>query len=85
MIEQIDLLGLLAGTLTTGSFLPQVIKTWKSRSAGDISFGMFFLFSLGVSLWLIYGFMIHAVPVIIANAVTLILSLAILLMKVRFK
>jgi MtN3 and saliva related transmembrane protein len=85
MIELTDLLGLLAGTLTTCSFLPQVIKTWRSRSAADISLIMFSLFSFGVLIWLVYGFMIHAAPVIIANAVTLVLALAILIMKVRFK
>jgi len=83
-MENADLLGWLAGMLTTCSFLPQVIKTWKSRSARDISFGMFFLFSLGVVLWLVYGIVIHATPVIIANLVTLILVGAILIMKLHF-
>lgn len=85
MIELTDLLGLLAGTLTTCSFLPQVIKTWRSRSAADISLIMFSVFSAGVLIWLIYGFMIDAAPVIIANAVTLVFALAILIMKIRFK
>ncbi len=85
MIELTDLLGLLAGTLTTCSFLPQVIKTWRSRSAADISLIMFSVFSVGVLIWLIYGFMIHAAPIIIANAVTLVLALAMLIMKIRFK
>jgi MtN3 and saliva related transmembrane protein len=79
-----DLLGWLAGILTTCSFLPQVIKTWKSRSARDISLGMFLLFSLGVVLWLVYGIVIHAMPMILTNAITLILAGAILVMKLRF-
>jgi MtN3 and saliva related transmembrane protein len=80
-----DIIGAAAGTLTTISFLPQVIKTWQSRSAKDISLGMFLLFSLGVLLWLIYGVMIQSTPILIANTITLILSLAILLMKLFYK
>jgi MtN3 and saliva related transmembrane protein len=80
-----DIIGMIAGTLTTVSFVPQVIKTWKSRSAGDISFGMFLLFSLGVVLWLIYGLAIHSVPVIVSNVVTLVLSVSIIVMKLWFK
>jgi MtN3 and saliva related transmembrane protein len=79
-----ELLGLIAGTLTTLAFLPQVVKTWKSRSAKDISLGMFLLFSTGVALWLVYGIRLGATPIIAANAVTLILSLAILGMKFWF-
>jgi MtN3 and saliva related transmembrane protein len=65
-----DLIGALAGTLTTASFVPQVLKTWRSRSARDISFGMFLLFSLGVTLWLIYGVAIHSTPIILSNVIT---------------
>ena len=80
----IDALGLVAGALTTISFLPQLIKTVKSRSARDISLGMFVLFTLGVTLWLIYGFLTGAVPVIAANALTLILAVIILGLKLRY-
>jgi len=80
-----ELIGMVAGTLTTVSFVPQVMKTWKSRSAKDISLGMFLLFSLGVALWLIYGIGISSMPVILANAITLVLALGIILMKVAFK
>jgi MtN3 and saliva related transmembrane protein len=83
-METSDLIGSLAGTLTTVSFIPQVIKTWRSRSASDISFGMFLLFSLGVLLWLIYGTHIHSVPIVLANSITLGLSLSIIAMKLRF-
>lgn len=79
------LLGLGAGTLTTVAFVPQVLKTWRSKSGDDISLGMFLLFSIGVLLWLIYGILIGALPVILANAVTLLLSLAILLLKLRYR
>lgn len=83
-MPETELLGLIAGTLTTLAFLPQVIKTWKSQSAKDISLGMFLLFSAGVALWLVYGLRLGAVPIIAANAVTLLLSLAILGMKFWF-
>lgn len=83
-MEYYDLLGGIAGTLTTLSFIPQVIKTWRSHSAGDISFGMFLLFSLGVLLWLIYGLEIHSTPVVLANGVTLVLSVSIIVMKICF-
>ena len=83
-MEPNDLLGAAAGTLTTVSFVPQVLKTWRSRSAGDISFGMFLLFSLGVALWLTYGMAIHSFPIILSNLITLILSFSIVLMKLWF-
>src|SRR3569832_681532 len=70
-MDYINLLGLTAGCLTTVSFLPQVVKTWKSRSADDISSGMFALFSAGVLLWLLYGLELGALPIIIANTITL--------------
>ncbi|UZR29533.1 SemiSWEET transporter [Methylococcus mesophilus] len=84
-MEPQDLLGSLAGTLTTVSFVPQVWKLWKSRSAEDISFGMFSIFAAGVLLWLVYGIMIHAVPIILANSVSLVLVAAILVMKIAFR
>lgn len=79
------LLGLSAGSLTTLAFVPQVLKTWRSKSGNDISLGMFLLFSTGVLLWLIYGILIDALPVILANAVTLLLSLTVLLLKLRYR
>ena len=79
-----DLIGSVAGTLTTLSFLPQVLKTYRSRSAKDISLVMFLLFSLGVFLWLIYGLSIQSMPIIISNGITLVLSLSILVMKFWF-
>ena len=80
----VEIIGALAGTLTTIAFIPQVIKTWRSRSAGDISLFMFLLFSTGVALWLVYGIAIGSVPVIVANAITLMLALSILVLKIRF-
>ncbi|MDP8966742.1 MAG: SemiSWEET transporter [Cyanobacteriota bacterium] len=83
--ELIDLLGLIAGTLTTIAFLPQLYKTWKSKSAQDVSLVMMITFCTGLFLWLLYGLAIHAMPVIVANAVTLILALMILVLKIRYR
>jgi len=79
----IDTIGTIAGIFTTVAFIPQVIKTWTSRSAGDISLLMFLLFSSGVLLWFVYGLLLHAMPIIIANGITLTLSASILVMKLR--
>jgi MtN3 and saliva related transmembrane protein len=83
-MEPTTLLGLLAGTLTTIAFLPQVIQTWQSKSAKDISLGMFVTFCAGVFLWLVYGILIEDLPVIIANFVTLLLASSILWMKLKY-
>ena len=85
IMNTIQILGLVAGGLTTAAFLPQVIKTWKSKSAKDLSLGMFLLFSLGVALWLVYGIMVKDVPVIAANLLTLVLASTILFFKFRFR
>ena len=80
-----EAIGLIAGTLTTFSFLPQVIKTYRSRSSGDLSFGMLGLFSLGVSLWLLYGVLIGSRPIMLSNFLTLLLTLALVAMKIGFE
>ncbi|CCH50356.1 SemiSWEET family sugar transporter [Pseudodesulfovibrio piezophilus] len=82
--ETMELIGIVAGFCTTASFLPQVIRTWKSRSVDDISLKMYMLFCVGVLLWLLYGFLIGSLSVILANSVTLFLAGAVLVMKVRF-
>jgi MtN3 and saliva related transmembrane protein len=82
--EYITLIGLAAGTLTTVSFLPQLIKTWQCKSARDLSYAMLLSFGSGVVLWLVYGLYLRALPIILANAVTLALIVAILLLKVRY-
>jgi MtN3 and saliva related transmembrane protein len=83
-MDTMTLIGLLAGTLTTIAFIPQLTKTWKSRSAKDISLGMFLIFCSGVLLWLVYGILMGALPIILANTVTLILSSAILVLKLKY-
>ena len=85
MMNSIQILGLLAGFCTTIAFLPQVVKTWKTRSAKDLSLGMFSFFCFGVLLWLIYGILVNDVPVIAANMITLMLASTLLFFKLRFK
>jgi MtN3 and saliva related transmembrane protein len=84
-VDSTKLLGLIAGFLTTMAFLPQVIKTWRTRSAKDLSLVMFLLYCLGVFLWTIYGIMIDELPVILWNIITLILAAVILFFKIKFK
>ena len=84
-LNSIDFLGFVAGVFTTIAFLPQVIKTWESKSADDVSLAMFILFILGVSLWCLYGWEIHSPPVVIANLVTFVLAATILSLKVFFE
>jgi len=84
-LESANTLGLLAGTLTTAAFVPQVVKIWKTKHTRDISLGMFAIFSFGVLLWLLYGIQIEAWPVIFANALTLGLSLTILVFKIKYR
>ncbi len=78
------LLGFIAGTLTTISFVPQVHKAWRSKRCHDLSWGMLITFSGGVVLWLIYGLRLWAAPIIAANAVTLALLVTIGILKVRY-
>jgi len=77
-------IGMVAAVLTTASFLPQVIKCYKTRQTKDISIIMYSLFSLGVAFWVVYGIIVEAVPVIIANAITLLLVLSIIYFKSKF-
>ena len=81
----VELLGYCAAFLTTIAFLPQVIRSWKTRDLSGISLGMYSLFTSGVGLWLIYGLIIEKWPLILANALTFLLSLSILLLKVSAK
>jgi MtN3 and saliva related transmembrane protein len=82
MIEGI---GLMAGLLTTTAFIPQVWKIYRTKSGKDISARMFSLFSAGIVLWLIYGILLQSLPLILSNAVTLVLSLTIIALKARYR
>ena len=84
-MDLVTMIGFIAGTLTTISFLPQVHKAWRTKSCSDLSIGMLLAFTAGVVLWLVYGLMLRAAPVILANAVTLVLLVALLALKVRYQ
>jgi MtN3 and saliva related transmembrane protein len=79
-----DFIGYLAASLTTLSFVPQAWHTFRTRDVSGISLGMYSVFTLGVALWLVYGLRVDAWPVVVANAITLVLAAAILVMKLRF-
>ena len=78
----VELVGYAAAVLTTFAFVPQVVKTWRSRSAGDLSFVALIALTTGVFLWLIYGIALGSAPIIAANATTFVLTSALLVMKI---
>lgn len=79
-----DVIGYIAASLTTLSFLPQALHTFRTRDVSGISLGMYSLFTLGIALWLVYGVLQGAWPLILANSVTFTLALCILAMKLRY-
>ncbi|MBV8886440.1 MAG: SemiSWEET family sugar transporter [Chroococcidiopsidaceae cyanobacterium CP_BM_RX_35] len=79
------ILGLVAGTLTTVAFLPQLIKAWKSKSVRDVSLSMVLTYSTGAGLWLIYGWSRHDWPIIFTNLFGLIFNLTIGWFKIKYK
>jgi len=81
----IDGIGTLAAILTTASFVPQAWHTFRTRDVSGISLGMYGLFTVGVAMWLIYGVLMRAWPIIIANVITTSLALLILVMKLRYR
>jgi MtN3 and saliva related transmembrane protein len=83
-LSYVDWIGLLAGTLTTVAFVPQVLKIWLTKSADDVSYLMFGIFSIGIVLWLAYGIALGALPIVVANIVTLVLSIMVIALKVRY-
>jgi len=82
-MDPITVLGFLAGSFTTIVFWPQLMKTWKSKWAKDASSGMLVTCCMGVFLWLVYGTLIHSLPVILANLITFILAMAISILRIR--
>ena len=80
----INYIGFFAGFCTTMAFVPQTIKAWKTNSTKDISLLMFLIFITGVIFWLIYGILIFKLPLIVANAITLILAISILVAKIKY-
>jgi MtN3 and saliva related transmembrane protein len=82
-MQFVTVVGMIAGVLTTVAFLPQVLRTWKTRSTADISLVMFLIYVTGIVLWLIYGQMLNDLPLITSNAVTLVFSGTILGLKLK--
>ena len=80
-----EVIGMLAATLTTISFFPQVYKTWKTKSTEGLSLTMYLVFLVGVILWLIYGIHLNSFPMILANIITAILALYLVVMKIKYK
>ena len=80
----VELFGYLAAFLTTISFIPQVVQVWRTKHTKDISLGMYSIFTLGIFVWLIYGILLNAWPIIIANTITIFLAGSVLAMKLKY-
>jgi MtN3 and saliva related transmembrane protein len=83
-LNYIALIGLIDGSCTTISFLPQVIKTIKSKETKDISISMYIVLASGIFLWTLYGILINDLPVIVANAISLVLASIVLILKIKY-
>ncbi len=83
-VWSITVIGLVAGTLTTGAFVPQVIRVWRLKRAEEISFTTFLVLSIGSIFWLTYGLFLASWPIILANGVTFVLVVTILALKVMW-
>ena len=84
-MDNVVIVGYIAGALTTVSFVPQVIRTWKLKETKDFSLAMLLLFAAGMLLWTIYGIWINSTPIILANIVTFGLVLILLWMKIKYQ
>jgi len=80
-----ELIGYIAAFLTTASFVPQAWHTFQTRDVRGISLGMYSVFTAGVACWLVYGVLLGAWPIVIANCITLALAATILVMKLRYR
>lgn len=83
-MDKITLIGTIAATCTTISFLPQVIKIYKTKHTRDISLPMYLIFALGVICWVYYGILVRSIPIIIANITIFVLCCFVLFMKIRY-
>ena len=83
-IDYIEVIGLIAAFLTTAAFLPQVYKTWKTKDVSSLSLPMLTMFFVGVIMWLIYGFLIESLAIILANAITLISLFLLVYFKLKY-
>lgn len=84
-MDYIEVLGLIAATLTTAAFVPQVYKTYLHKSTKDISLTMYSVLLTGVLLWVVYGLYIKSLPIVAANMITALLLILMLLMKIKYK
>lgn len=83
MMNWITVMGLLAGMCTTAAFLPQVVKIFRTRKTEDISLSMYIILTIGILLWILYGWLNGDIPLMLANGITFILASSILVMKLR--
>jgi MtN3 and saliva related transmembrane protein len=83
-VDYATLIGLIAGALTTFAYVPQIVKTWRTRSAKDLSVGWIIILLAGTFLWTVYGVIVYSIPVIAANVVSFILGAVLLILKMRY-
>lgn len=84
-IDFYEVIGLIAAALTTAAFVPQVYKTWQTKSADGLSLTMYLVFFIGIVLWLIYGIHLNSLAMIIANSITVVLAIILIYFKLTFK
>ncbi len=85
MIDIYEIIGLIAAFLTTSAFVPQVFRTWKTKSAGNLSLTMYIAMFVGIVLWLVYGIHLNSLAMILANSITAILTFLLIIFKLRYK
>lgn len=85
MIDSFEIIGLIAAVLTTSAYVPQAYKAWKTKSASSVSLAMYLIMLTGVVLWLVYGIHLNSISMILANSVTIILTIVIIFFKLRYK
>ena len=83
-MTNLDVLGLVATCFTTASFIPQVVRTWKTRDVSGISLPTYIIITIGLALWLAYGLFRQDLPLIVANSVMVVLTFSISAMKIAF-
>ena len=85
MIDKFEIIGLIAAVLTTSAYVPQAYKAWKTKSAGSVSLAMYLIMLTGIILWLVYGIHLNSISMILANSVTIILTVIIIIFKLKYK
>ena len=85
MIDKFEIIGLIAAVLTTSAYVPQAYKTWKTKSAGNVSLAMYLIMLVGIILWLIYGIHLNSISMILANTATITLTVIIIIFKLKYK